>query len=144
MLCGLSFFLNFGGYHNGRPWAIVWQMAYGHVTLLSLAGDPAKPPNTWDANINWYVPKWSHMDGRCLVPEHREFISKHPNLTGTARAGFYCPIWLLALVFTPAYVPALIRRFRSHPAGCCQRCGYDLRATPAQCPECGTPAKVGA
>ena len=51
------------------------------------------------------------------------------------------PHWFLALLF--AVLPALLLRSLSssrkrHRAGLCCKCGYDLRATPDRCPECGT------
>jgi hypothetical protein len=61
----------------------------------------------------------------------------------TRSVGF--PVWPLAAL--TALLPAarlyrrLVRR-RRYGAGRCRTCGYDLRATPDQCPECGTPATV--
>jgi hypothetical protein len=58
------------------------------------------------------------------------------------------PHWSLALLF--AILPALhlraaIRSRRLHRIGHCPRCGYDLRATPQRCPECGAvPAEAAA
>jgi hypothetical protein len=54
------------------------------------------------------------------------------------RQAFYLPHWSLVLLFT--IVPALhwLPRLRRRRApGLCAACGYDLRATPNRCPECG-------
>lgn len=57
------------------------------------------------------------------------------------RRAVYLPHWAVAVLFLA--LPLLripIRRSR-RPAGSCVTCGYDLRATPDRCPECGTKVK---
>jgi hypothetical protein len=66
-------------------------------------------------------------------------------------AGIYLRYWVLAIVFgilpgikTLNLVLASQRRRYRRSHGLCLVCGYDLRATPDRCPECGTvPPKPG-
>jgi hypothetical protein len=64
--------------------------------------------------------------------------------SGYVGTGIEMPYWLPAMLFgcLPALaakraVQRFLRRERSR-AGRCRTCGYDLRASPDRCPECGT------
>jgi hypothetical protein len=54
----------------------------------------------------------------------------------------YVPYWFLATITAMPpllFVVTLRRRARRRATGICAQCGYDLRASPDRCPECGTP-----
>jgi hypothetical protein len=53
----------------------------------------------------------------------------------------YCPLWLLtvaSLLLATGLITSHARRIRNYNPGFCDVCGYDLRASPGRCPECGT------
>jgi hypothetical protein len=72
------------------------------------------------------------------------FAAGRDRLPGDAADHWYVvlPFWLLVLIFglMPSWASVrYVRRRRATAAfGHCPACGYDLRATPERCPECGT------
>jgi hypothetical protein len=68
--------------------------------------------------------------------------------TRTAETRFWgLPYWFLFALTAPAPLVMAVRRRRRRrrrEKGQCLACGYDLRATPERCPECGAFAKEAA
>ena len=68
----------------------------------------------------------------------------YPDSTRSMNSRFIgSPYWFPAVLFSlphTLWILAAIRRKRLKGKGHCRKCGYDLRATPERCPECGTAA----
>jgi hypothetical protein len=75
-----------------------------------------------------------------LLP-HRLTDGRTGRTTRVASTYFQLPYWMpaLLLLLIAAIRPALYLRssLRRRHGNLCLRCGYDLRATPDRCPECG-------
>lgn len=98
-------------------------------------------------------PAWSvDLRGQSLYPmgPNKSFMGilgfegSRATETGLNFMSLVVPWWSLALLMAVLPTGYLLRAYRKgrYPRGHCQHCGYDMRATPDQCPECGTKAHV--
>ena len=114
------------------PLSIVGDRLLSAVAQIEMGG------NWDDVNFDW---EWHGFAW------HHNRNTRH----GTLHAEGFVPFWsvaaataLLPLAWTTSRLRSRIRRGRRSNAGLCPACGYDLRATPDRCPECGklTPPRL--
>lgn len=93
-------------------------IAFFHVPIPSSGG------------FRWGIPGFSWREGKggpANSPIMFDYLS------------VWVPHWFLILItaIPPAIALRRWRRRKRIKPGCCTNCGYDLRASPQRCPECG-------
>ncbi|HSI35351.1 MAG TPA: hypothetical protein VK986_17355 [Tepidisphaeraceae bacterium] len=142
----------------GASWRTLTAAPVGWSQDAPTAVEPRRP-SAGEAGVRTYFELWGlgcfRSDGGAWSPPPAPptaVTTTGPSSTSLTLSGgtmlfitfptwsVVAPHWLLAAVF--AILPAgraiaWRRRRNSRAPGHCRHCGYDLRATPERCPECG-------
>ena len=129
-------------FHGGRAWSVdshngtlafvtLWTR-YGSVASRWEIGHAATPGISYeDVSPRWKVFGFKRV--------RMVFVMERGDTRPDMVLNAYCaPVWLLCGAgMAPVLAALLRRRIAARHDGLCPRCGYDLRATPERCPECG-------
>jgi hypothetical protein len=129
-----------------RRWDIIASSSSGHLGMMVWTDTPRAPGS---------MPTHPQF-GWARLPSSRRAADAYKRLGGKPQGcyivnesygtwtqlGFVAPDWLVGLAIA---FPGLVFGFRrlrscsSRAQGLCRECGYDLRGSTGQCPECGSP-----
>ena len=121
---------------------------FGTIVLeWEVLASPSVQPG-WEYFASPIPRRWPVGPGPRLPDAYRGTVRHFVRLPPAALYGVAVPHWLLVLatsVLPGVFLLRLRRRAlarRLSAAGLCRRCGYDLRASPHRCPECGSAVSV--
>jgi len=156
----ISFFLGFGveyNWHAPTASGWVWRSVYLQATtgVFCFVDVSGKPPS-WQPSYGPRIYRFAPIvTGFYIRNNLRPSITDNSSSAGTMN-GIAMPPYLISrfvgvpgwfAVIATAFLPSLwiirYRRRTRRTLGQCSVCGYDLRATPNRCPECGNvPSQV--
>jgi hypothetical protein len=122
---GSLIFYRFNSYASNPP---EQEFAFNFIPGSSRMGERLKAEFGTEAAPTWLA--------------RRGFVATSGPFYGPQSSGIILmvPLWLLLGLFaSPSVIHHFRRRLRKQPDGAkpCEQCGYDFRASPERCPECG-------
>jgi rubrerythrin len=144
-LLPFTFFQTPSVLRSGRQSTLMANAVNGCIAMAYIDGPSldAKAGKLRDRSSDWFfywAPRVRRGHDRwwlALRPTYSHFAP--PRATQTIYI-LSIPLWIPCVALAAPAVARRLLRNRRRPPHTCRVCGYDLRATPLRCPECGTNA----